>query len=163
MRTIPELFNESSPFENILKQRDFIHRNIDKEEWNKKEIKHMLRKEIDGIRGLKALSYIFVVMLLANYVQMDLIKRNRWKDTEVIDTNKAIWVFSSSLYLYIDFILFFIAFIQTNKLLTFFYKRKAQDQKKSPEIMVEELNTQTLFSSSTSLEKDIQIEVEKER
>ena len=39
---------------------------------------------------------------------------------EMIGTSKPIWIFTSVIYLYIDYIFFFSALIQTNKLLKYF-------------------------------------------
>ena len=74
------------------------------------------KREITAINGLKSTFYFYVVILMSNYYQMDLIKKNRWKDIEFVNTSKATWILSSTMYLYIDYMYFFSAFIQAEKL-----------------------------------------------
>ena len=76
----------------------------------------VIKREIMAINGLKSSFYFFVVILMSNYYQMDLIKKNRWKDMEIVNTSKATWILSSTMYLYIDYMYFFSAFIQSEKL-----------------------------------------------
>ena len=59
--------------------------------------------------GLKAISYVFVVILIGNYCQMDLIRKNRWKELEIMNTMKPLWVITSCLYLFGDWLLFLTA------------------------------------------------------
>lgn len=83
--------------------------------------------EIKAINGLKSISYFFLVMLVASYFQMDLIKKNRWKDFEVMNTNKMLMVAQSTIYLHIDNLLFLIAFTQSEKIFAYF-KQVDQNQ-----------------------------------
>jgi hypothetical protein len=72
--------------------------------------------EMKAINGLKSISYFFLVMLVASYFQIDLIKKNRWKDFEFMNTNKMMMVAQSTVYLQIDNLLFLISFTQAEKI-----------------------------------------------
>jgi len=74
------------------------------------------KDEMKAINGLKSISYFFLVMLVASYFQIDLIKKNRWKDFEFMNTNKMMMVAQSTVYLQIDNLLFLISFTQAEKI-----------------------------------------------
>ena len=98
----------------------------------------MCYQEMQAMKGMKALSYLVLVMLLANFFQIDLVKKNRWKEMEMVGTSKSLWVIVSTIYLHIDFLLFFAALVQTDKLLVHFkeFEKKCAEEQDENEMGV---------------------------
>lgn len=71
---------------------------------------------------------------------------------EMIGTSKPIWVFSSIIYLYIDFIFFFMALISTNRILAYLLELEEKQAKRNDatDLSVESAG----FDSSSGSAKD---------
>ena len=50
---------------------------------------------------------------------------------EMVGTSKPIWVFSSIIYLYIDFIFFFVALISANRMLAYLLELEEKQAKRN--------------------------------
>ena len=55
-------------------------------------MEEMNLKDMRAIAGLKSLTYVSLVLLFSNYLQLDLVNKSRWK--EII-----VWVLTSGIYL----------------------------------------------------------------
>lgn len=65
--------------------------------------------DMKSLSGLKAINFFLVVVIMSNYFQMDLIKKNKWKEFELLGTYKPVWGFILMSYLFGDIVLFLIA------------------------------------------------------
>ena len=61
---------------------------------------------------------------------MDLIKKNRWKDMEMMGTNKGLWILSSIMYLYIDYLFMLTAFVSSDKVFSYLKQQDDEHEKR---------------------------------
>ena len=71
---------------------------------------------------------------------------------EMVGTSKPIWVFSSIIYLYIDFIFFFMALISANRILAYLLELEEKQAKRNDarDVSVESVE----FDSSSGSAKE---------
>ena len=132
LRTVPKLFNDKGPIQNLNTIRH-DEQKLKKEVETTAQFKKMQREEIQhhemlAIKGLKTIYYTNSFLILSNMFQIDLIKKNRWKDYEMVGTGKIQWIMVVINYLAIDTLLFFSAFIQAQKLFTYFDHQEHSEQ-----------------------------------
>jgi len=70
---------------------------------------------------------------VSNYYQMDLIKKNRWKDMEVVGSDKFTWILTSVMYIYFDYIFFYSAFNQCERLFDYLKQLEKEQELTKPE------------------------------
>lgn len=101
---------------------------MDASEQHKKiQLQGIQHQEMLAIKGLKSIYYSNCFLILSNLFQIDLIKKNRWKDYEMVGTGKIQWILVVINYLAIDTLLFFSAFLQAQKLFIYFDHQERQD------------------------------------
>ena len=103
-----------------------ISRKIDKNH----EMMKINVEEIKAINGLRCFYFFLCIILVSYYFQMDLIKKNRWKDMEMMGTNKGLWILSSIMYLYIDYLYFLTAFISCDKIFNYLKQQDDENEKR---------------------------------
>jgi len=100
--------------------------------------------ELAALDGVKFLSFFATQIIVANYINKDLVQRNRWKDIEMIYYNRAIWALVVVIYMFVDLLLLLSAFFQTLKLVKLFQRKLRPREEKSSDSVSE-------FSASSSL------------
>ena len=68
-------------------------------------------EEIQALDGLRFLFFFMICVLFVNYVNIDMVIKNRWKSFEMIEQQRLLWIFVSSLYINIDYLLLLSAFL----------------------------------------------------
>lgn len=137
LRTLPKFFNDTSParvYQNLKREQQFIHErtsvpSVDDTDEGAYEITKTVSDEMTAVNGLKCYYFAYCIIMVGYYFQMDLIKKNRWKDLEIIGTSKVYWIQNAMIYLFIDYLFVFSAFLQTEKLLNFFRQQDAAIEK----------------------------------
>ena len=89
MRTFPKLVGDNGAISRIRKlvnEYPFLLGDMKKENAREQKEEQTIKAEIEAINGIKSYFYYNVVVLVSNYYQMDLIKKNRWKDMESVSS-----------------------------------------------------------------------------
>jgi hypothetical protein len=68
-------------------------------------------EEILSIDGIRFICFFSICLIFVNYVNMDMIIKNKWKSLEMIETQRILWIFVASVYICIDYLLLLSAFL----------------------------------------------------
>lgn len=67
--------------------------------------------EIQALDGVRFIIFFMICMLFINYVNMDMIIKNKDSALTLIENQRELWIFVSSLYINIDYLLMLSAFL----------------------------------------------------
>ena len=77
------------------------------------------RREDDSptstLKGMMTITWFLSSFALISIMQMDLIRKNRMKEVELLREDRNVYLMSSVYYFYIEYLLFLMAFLQTYK------------------------------------------------
>lgn len=89
-------------------------------------------KDLLGLDGLRFVCFLWISILVVNFLQKDLVQSNRWKDLEILTQETPTWVLISTVYIQIDYLFLFSAFLQSNKLYKHFKNESEPKKNGSP-------------------------------
>ena len=73
-----------------------------------------------SIDGLRAICFILIVVYFANFLNKDMVQRNRWREVYMYSLSPPLYVMITITYIFLDYLFMFSAFLQANKLFKFF-------------------------------------------